>query len=123
MPDVCRSGMPIRLADRFFSLVVKRWIVVGILFRAHEVKLNCSPFVEHFNFLPGGFSVISHFEELLTFHFVEDLRPAFFKVIFDLFLNEFVAFRFVVNLCEEFFRLHELGGEFFYHETPVASSP
>ncbi len=82
-----------------------------MIFSTLEMKLDGGAPVEHFNFFPGGFTIITHFKKLFTLHLIKNAGSSFLQVIFNLFLYQFIAFSLVVYLGKEFFRLHKLGRE------------
>src|SRR5688572_33320373 len=95
------------------SLVKYSWIIICILLRAHEMKLNRCPFIKHFNFPPRRFSIIAHFKENLALQFIENLCTSLLHVVLNLLLDKLAALNLVIGLDKELFGLHELSGEFF----------
>ena len=57
-----------------------------MLLGTHKMKLNGSPFVQNFNFAPGGLAIVSHFKENFASQFVEDFRTTLLHVVLDLVL-------------------------------------
>ena len=85
--DICVLVLEIQ----FFALVFYRGKVMGIVFVFNEMEQHRSLFFLYINLFPGGFPILSHFEQQFSFQQMEYFGPSVFEVTLYLISDQLVA--------------------------------